>query len=120
MARGEITHIEFPADDIERAKAFYEAVVGWEFSEMEGFPGYFVFRTGPGSGGGIGRRGESVGDVVRVYITVPKLEEAVAAAQANGGSLVQPPTDLSGMGRYAAVLDTEGNEVGLWEMVEPS
>jgi predicted enzyme related to lactoylglutathione lyase len=25
MAKGEITHIEFPADDVERAKRFYAA-----------------------------------------------------------------------------------------------
>ena len=30
MAHGEINHIEFPADDPERAKAFYGAVAGWE------------------------------------------------------------------------------------------
>lgn len=120
MARGEITHIEFPADDVERAKAFYGAVAGWQFGVMEGFPDYWVFQTAPGAGGGIGRRGESVGNVVRVYISVPRLEEAVTAAVAHGGTVVQGPTDIPGMGRYAAVLDPEGNEVGLWEVTEAS
>ena len=86
MARGTIRHIEFPADDIERAKRFYGAVAGWEFGEIEGQPGYWMFRSGEGSGGGLGRRGESVGSVVRVYIDVDDLEGAVAAATANGGS----------------------------------
>ena len=36
MAHGEINHIEFPADDPERAMRFYEAVAGWEFSAMDG------------------------------------------------------------------------------------
>ena len=40
MAHGEFNHIEFPADDEERAKRFYGGVFGWEFSEMEGFDGY--------------------------------------------------------------------------------
>jgi predicted enzyme related to lactoylglutathione lyase len=115
MAKGEITHVEFPADDVERAKRFYAAVAGWELSETDGFPGYFMFRTGERSGGGIGKRGESVGQVVRVYITVDRLEDAIAAAEANGGRLVQPATDIPGMGRYAAVTDTEGSEIGLWE-----
>ena len=26
---GEFSHIEFPADDLERAKAFYANVFGW-------------------------------------------------------------------------------------------
>ena len=115
MAKGQITHIEFPADDIERAKRFYTAVAGWELSTMEGQPDYWLFRTGENSGGGIGMRGQSVGNVVRVYITVDQLEPAVAAAEANGGSVVTPPSDVPGMGRFAAVLDSEGNEVGLWE-----
>lgn len=115
MAKGEITHIEFPADDAERAKRFYSAVAGWEFSEMEGFPNYWLFRTTDTSGGGLGTRGESVSDVIRVYINVDKLETAVAAAEANGGSVITPPSDVPGQGRYAAIRDSEGNEVGLWE-----
>jgi uncharacterized protein len=113
---GEITHIEFPADDVERAKRFYEAVAGWAFSEMDGFPGYWVFRTEDGHGGGLGKRGQSVGSVIRDYINVSQLEAAVAAAEAHGGKVVQPPTDIPGQGRYAAVLDSEGNEVGLFEV----
>jgi predicted enzyme related to lactoylglutathione lyase len=115
MAKGEITHIEFPADDTERAKRFYGAVAGWEFGEMEGFPDYWFFRTSESSGGGVGSRGGSVGRVVRVYITVDSLEEAVAAAESNGGSVITPPTDVPGQGRYAALNDPEGNEIGLWE-----
>lgn len=115
MAKGEITHVELPADDVERAKRFYSAVAGWEFGEMEGFPDYWLFRSSKASGGGLGKRGESVGDVIRVYITVDKLETAVAAAEANGGSVITPPSDVPGQGRFAAVRDSEGNEIGLWE-----
>ncbi len=74
-----------------------------------------MFRTGENTGGGIGKRGETVGSVIRVYITVDKLEAAVAAAEANGGSVATPPSEVPGMGRYAAVTDSEGSEVGLWE-----
>ncbi|HEY3523987.1 MAG TPA: VOC family protein [Candidatus Limnocylindrales bacterium] len=115
MATGTITHIEIPADDVERAKRFYEAVAGWDFSAMEGFPNYWLFRTGDASGGGLGRRGESVGNVIRDYINVARLEDAVAAAEQNGGSVVTPPQEIPGMGRWAAVTDSEGNEIGLWE-----
>ena len=115
MAKGEITHIEFPADDVERAKRFYSAVAGWSFGESGGFPGYWTFRTGPQSGGGLGKRGEAVGPVIRVYVSVDSLEEAVAAAEANGGSMVTPPNDIPGMGRWAAVRDSEGNEIGLFQ-----
>jgi predicted enzyme related to lactoylglutathione lyase len=115
MAKGEITHIEFPADNPERAKRFYSAVAGWSFEEMPAGSGYWMFRTAPEAGGGLGKRGEMVGNTIRVYISVESLETAVAAAEREGGSVVTPPTDIPGMGRYAAVSDPEGNEIGLWE-----
>ena len=37
-------------------------------------PDYFMFRNGEGSGGAIGKRGESTGQQVRIYITVDSLE----------------------------------------------
>jgi uncharacterized protein len=115
MPKGTITHIEFPADDLDRARRFYSAVAGWELGEMEGFPDYFLFRSEEGHGGGIGKRGESVGPAVRVYITVDNLEEAIAAAEANGGTVTAPPADVPGQGRFAVVDDPEGTEIALWE-----
>ena len=115
MAKGSISHIEFPADDPERAKRFYGAVAGWEFGPMEGLPNYWLFRTSDTTGGGLGKRGETVANAVRVYIDVDNLEDAIAAASANGGKVVTPPSPVPGFGRYAAVLDPEGNEVGLFE-----
>jgi predicted enzyme related to lactoylglutathione lyase len=115
MAKGTITHIEFPSDDLERAQRFYAAVAGWEFRPMEGYPEYVLFASEEGHGGGIGTRGGSVASNLRVYITVDSLEEAVAAAEANGGSVTSPAQDVPGQGRFAAVLDSEGTEIGLWE-----
>ena len=117
MAKGTITHVEIPADDPERAKRFYAAVAGWAFGTMGEYPNYWLFRTEEGHGGGLGTRGDSVGSVIRLYITVDRLEDAVAAAEANGGKVVTPPSDVTGQGRFAAVLDSEGSEIGLWEPV---
>jgi hypothetical protein len=119
MTRGTISHIEFPADDVERAKRFYGAIAGWEFGPMEGLPDYWLFRTNADAGGGLGKRGETVGNVVRVYIDVDDLDAAIAAAEANGGSVVTPPSPVPGQGRFAALLDPEGNEVGLFETGTP-
>jgi len=104
MPKGTITHIEFPADDLGRAKKFYEAVAGWDLGTMEGFPDYWLFSSEEGHGGGIGKRGESVGKTVRVYITVDNLEDAVAAAEANGGKVTTPPSDVPGMGDRKSVV----------------
>jgi uncharacterized protein len=116
MAKGEIAHVEFPADDLGRARRFYEAVAGWEFGQMAEFPDYELFRTGEESGGGLGKRGVSVGSQIRLYISVDTLEEAIAAAEANGGTVVEQPTDIGGgMGRFAVLRDPEGSEIGIWQ-----
>lgn len=116
MARGQIAHVEFPADDLGRATRFYSAVAGWEFGRMDQFADYELFSNGDSSGGAIGLRGKSVGPALRIYIEVDSLEDAVAAAVANGGAEVEGPTDIGGgMGRFAVVRDPEGSEVGLWQ-----
>ena len=119
----EVERVDFvsvPVTDVERAKRFYGAVAGWEYRPMEGLDGYWLFGTGPSSGGGIGTRGATVGSVVRVYIDVDDLDAAIAAAEANGGSVVTPPSPVPGQGRFAALRDPEGNEVGLFETGTPA
>jgi uncharacterized protein len=112
---GEFSHIEFPADDVERAKSFYGNVFGWQFEAMDGLDGYFLYTAGPGDlGGGIGIRGKNAPQSVRTYIGVDDVDEAVAKVEANGGSVVVAKTDI-GIGWYAAVADTEGNELGLYK-----
>ncbi|MEO8469853.1 MAG: VOC family protein [Chloroflexota bacterium] len=115
MAHGEMNHIEFPADDPERAKRFYEAVAGWTFSAMEGMPDYWLFRSGEGYGGAIGRRGISTGPTLRNYIEVDSIEAALAAGQRTGGTIREPKTAIEGMGFYAVLVDPEGTEIGLFE-----
>ena len=111
MAKGDFAHVEFPADDLARAKRFYAAVAGWEIGQMPEFADYELF-----SHGAIGLRGKNVGSAIRVYIEVDSLEEGVAAAVANGGAEVEPPTEIGGgMGRFAVIRDTEGSEGGLWQ-----
>ena len=111
---GEFSHIEFPADDVERAKAFYGNVFGWQFEAMDGFDDYFLYEAGPGGlGGGFGLRGSTAPAQVRNYIRVDSVDASLDAVAANGGSVVTPRTDI-GIGWYAAVTDTEGNELGLY------
>jgi len=110
-----ITHVEFPADDLGRAKAFYAAVAGWEFQPMEGVPDYETFSTGERAGGAIGARGTSMGNALRVYITIPDLERGMAAAEEHGGRLIEGPIDVGGQGRYVVVADPEGTEIALWQ-----
>jgi uncharacterized protein len=115
MAHGEINHVELPADDPERAKAFYGAVAGWEFSEIPDFPEYYVFRTSEGYGGAVGKRDVSTGHILRIYIEVTSMDDALAAAERTGGTIKEPKQEIAGMGWFAVVIDPEGSEVGLFQ-----
>src|SRR5688500_4579431 len=94
---GEFSHIEFPADDLERAKAFYGNVFGWQFQSMEGFDNYWLYTAGPGDlGGGFGLRGEAAPNQVRNYLRVDSVDASLEKVLANGGSLVtRKPTSAS-------------------------
>jgi uncharacterized protein len=118
MAHGQITHIEFPAEDTARARRFYSELFGWKLTEWPEFPGYFVFSTGPteSAGGAIGERGKSVGDKVRLYIEVDSIDDTVARAPGLGGKVVTPRTEIVGQGWYGVILDSEGSELGLYEV----
>jgi predicted enzyme related to lactoylglutathione lyase len=116
MAQGEYNHIEIPYDNEERAKRFYSGVFGWEFSQMEGFPGYDLYKAGPGNlGGGLGKRGESAGTTTRNYILVDSVDDAVAKVVELGGTITEPKSEIPGQGWYAAGTDSEGNPLAVYE-----
>ena len=75
---GEFSHIEFPATDLERAKAFYGNVFGWQFEKMDGFDNYWLYTAGPGDlGGGFGLRGDTAPDQVRNYLRVDSVDASL-------------------------------------------
>ena len=61
----------------------------------------------------------SVASTLRIYITVDSLEEAIAAAEANGGTVTAAAQEVPGQGRFAVVEVGEGTEVALWENAKP-
>lgn len=115
MAHGQYTHIEIPYDDETRAKSFYEHVFGWSFTPMAGYEGYSTYEAGPGDlGGGLGKRNVSAPNAIRNYVDVDDIDASIAAVTSNGGSIVEPKTDMA-FGWYAVFKDPEGNELALYQ-----
>lgn len=113
-----IVHFEIPADDVERAKAFYGGLFAWDFSAMPGFPDYWGFLTGDpqaDAGGGVMARQapDQVGLVS--YFGVESVDDAIAKVEALGGKVVLPKQAVPGMGWLAQFLDTEGNLLAVWQ-----
>jgi predicted enzyme related to lactoylglutathione lyase len=111
-----IIHFEIPADDVERARAFYTAVFGWKISDPWKMD-YFMVETrgknGDGINGGMMKR-KMPGQPFTNYVGVASIDDALTKIMAGGGSLVMPKTEIgTNMGWIAAFLDTEGNIIGL-------
>ena len=114
-----IVHFDVPADDLERAKAFYAFLFGWTFEQPPGFPDYYLISTtgtdgSPGVGGGMGKRGapgQRMSNVFGVVSIDASLEEVVRL----GGRVTQSKMTVPGFGYMALCEDTEGNSFGLWE-----
>lgn len=116
MAHGHIAHVDIPADDLARARRFYAGLFGWQIGQVPEFPDYEMYQSGPGDlGGGIGLRGETAPNGLRLYIAVDAIEDTLSRVEGLGGRVLIERTEVPGMGWYAAIEDSEGSEIGLWE-----
>jgi predicted enzyme related to lactoylglutathione lyase len=108
-----IVHFEIPADDVERARDFYQQLFGWQFQAPQ--EDYHLIETGEGGiGGGMMKRPVPEAGIT-IYISVESLDEYVAKVQSLGGTVVVPKTAVPTMGYFAQFLDTEGNALAIWE-----
>jgi predicted enzyme related to lactoylglutathione lyase len=109
-------HFAINADDVGRAKQFYEGVFGWHFSPW-GPPDYYqVKNAGNGLLGALQeRRGLVPNGRVTSFETsfgVEDLEATIVAIEASGGKIIMQPYRIEGVGKLIYFEDTEGNLVG--------
>lgn len=125
MAANNIAHFDIPADDVERARRFYERVFGWRF-ESWGPPDFYLIHTGtdaePGIHGSLSKRDEPVSGHGRVgyecTVSVSDLGPIKAAIVANGGKIVFDEYEIVGVGRMVRFEDCEGNVACAMRYVE--
>ena len=114
---------EIPVTDFERAKGFYEKVLGITIETMVMGPITMgMLSSDPEAVGGALVQGEGAGSPSQTgtlvylnggYDLAPMLDRAEQA----GGSVVVPKTDIGNdFGFFAHFVDTEGNRVGLHSM----
>ena len=121
-----VVHFEIPVDDVNRAKEFYGAILGWDLQDYEmGGGTYTILQTvavderqmpkEPGAiNGGMMRRSAETPNPV-ITIQVDAIDDALKKIEAGGGSVVTPRTEIPNMGWFAYFKDPEGNTMGLWE-----
>ena len=112
-----VAHFAINADDIDVARSFYAAVLGWTF-EPWGPPGFFHVRTSCGDEPGMmaalqARR--DLGGRVRGFectIAVEDADATAAAAVAAGGKVLMERTTIAGVGDLVWLEDPSGNVFG--------
>ncbi|MFA6362629.1 VOC family protein [Methanoregula sp.] len=124
-----LSHFMIPADDVDRARHFYTALLGWKIdpapaADTMGIAAmqYHDITTGPAEPGALNtgglykrHRNEPILDFARVE----DIEGIVSKVEMLGGKIAQPVTAIPGVGLTAMILDTEGNLIGLWTPVTP-
>lgn len=115
MAR--VTHFEITADDVARAKKFYETMFGWKIDSAN-MPGvdYWLAKTGEGEGidGAIMPRAYQSQPIINT-VQVDNIDESIAKVKSSGGELVGEKQNIPGVGYFHYVKDTEGNLLGMMQ-----
>jgi predicted enzyme related to lactoylglutathione lyase len=100
--------VEFPADDLERAKRFWTQLLGTPLEPRSEEEGEGWETRDAGTAIGIHARGPGPGDTWSLpYFAVPDVEAAVAKVEALGGSVVHPGESI------AICKDSEGTPFAL-------
>lgn len=107
-------HVAINADDLPRARAFYERVFGWTFKPW-GPPDFYQADPGEGAWAALQSRRTIAGKTMpglEVTFDVPDIEAAVLAVEAGGGKVLMPPFHIEGVGHLIWFEDPEGNIAG--------
>lgn len=103
-----LAHFAIEADDVERAKTFYEEVFGWRF-EAWGPPGFYRF-SGAGIQGALQARREPMPDGRKGSFAVDDLEGAADLIKQRGGLSDGERYTIPNVGTLTGFTDCEGNQ----------
>ena len=108
---------ELMTRDVEKAKKFYGAAVGWTFDAMPMPNGtYWVAQMGGKPVGGMfpmsGPDFDGVPEHWMSYLAVDDVDARVKKATSAGAKLMKPAFDVPGVGRIAIVQEPGGAYIG--------
>ena len=112
-----IVWFEIPAENPERAKAFYGNLFGWKINPFPGNGDYWHVDTGGAddSPDGALKKRKHLQEPVVNYVSVDSVDKFADRIAKLGGKICMAKTAVPQMGYFAVCQDTEGNAFGLWE-----
>ena len=111
-------HVELATTDLQKARAFYQAMFGWKLEEMNMGPGgtYTMIGVGEGTGGGMMQQMQpGAPSAWLAYVLVDDLKGATEKAKANGATVLRDITEVPNMGAFAIITDPTGANIGIWQ-----
>lgn len=119
-----IAWFEIPAVDFDRAKKFYEAVIGesltdYPMPDPNMLYSVFPYEEGQGIGGALMKHPECKPSAEGVTIYLPAgddLSPTLARAEKAGAQVVIPKMSIGENGFMAHFIDSEGNKIALHSM----
>lgn len=127
---GDFCWSEIAVSDLEKCKAFYANVFGWEFtksenagSEMEYLefssskeeqPDGALYQLDPAMFGGVAPPPH-----IAQYVSVDNVDESLEKAKLLGGSVVFGPYDIPNVGRMGVITDPTGAAISLITLRSP-
>lgn len=111
-----LAHFAIEADDVDRARRFYEQLFNWRF-EPWGPPGFYLIH-GAGVHGALQSRREPLPPGRKGFecsFAVDDLGRSMALVRAAGGQVGDHAHTIPGVGRLVEFHDSEGNQAVLIE-----
>jgi uncharacterized protein len=113
---GAFSWAELVTSDGDAAKAFYTALLGWDYDDQPiGDDQVYSMATRDGKHVAALYRDDDQPPHWNCYVTVESADEAVAKAKDAGGTELHEPFDVMDVGRMAFVADPTGAAIFLWE-----
>src|SRR5262249_49586696 len=108
-----LAHFDIAADDVERARRFYERVFGWKIEAWGPPDFYLIFTDADKPHGSISKRHEPAQKGGRngweCTISVDNLDAIKAAIIKHGGKILHGEEEVVGVGTLVHFAETEGN-----------
>lgn len=122
-----VVHFEMPYKNAKRVAKFYKSTFGWGMQYLPKMGKYVLATTSPTDkkgmhkkkgaiNGGFYPKSKTYGDT-HFVIAVDNLEKHMEVVKKAGGKIQGKPMDISGIGMFVMIRDSEGNRVG---MLQPS
>lgn len=105
-----VIHVEVTGKDSAKLQTFYKDVFGWTFDTTN--PNYGMARWGDLSAG-VGAAQDGGPGFVTFYVHSDDPKGVLAKAEASGGRVIMPLTEVAPETTIALFADPEGHVVGL-------